>query len=147
MNIVLSKNHSENTTIGKSITQIASIEANVKNAISIYKPVVILSYDNDIYDVNYAYISEYGRYYFVENKTLLTGNRYELILRCDVLESFKNDIKNLRCIIDKQELTSLSNMYLNDGSFIVQNNEFNTIINFSNGFNENGDFVLICAGG
>ena len=39
------------------------------------------------------------------------------------------------------------NKYYNDGSFIVSSKEFIKTINFPNGFNENGEFILITAGG
>lgn len=41
---------------------------------------------------NYAYIPKIGRYYFVDNVTLL-GDACSLTLRCDVLTTFADSIK------------------------------------------------------
>ena len=59
----------------------------------------------------------------------------------------KIDIKSLTVILDKTQSIYKSNKYLDDGSFVVENKDFNTIYNFPNGFNEEGTFILICAGG
>ena len=64
-----------------------------------------------------------------------------------MLESFKNNILNLDCIVDKQEKEIASNKYINDGSFVTTSKQFNRMIEFPNGFNEKGSYILICAGG
>lgn len=147
MLINLIRNNSENNAINKSLTSISTENCVVKGSISMYTPSVILTYDGDMYDINYAYIEEYNRYYYVTDIVPTTGNRYELRLKCDVLESFRDDILNLRCIIDKQQNVDLSNKYINDGSYVVENKDYNTIYNFKQGFNETGTFILTCAGG
>ena len=62
--------------------------------------------------------------------------------------SNKNAIRNLTCIIDKQEnsATTYSDKYLDDGSFITECRTFNSILNFPQGFNDAGEFILITAG-
>lgn len=147
MEVKLLYNQSENNTIGKKVSTVSTVEVVAKNSISVNKPVLIITYSSNIKTANYCYISEYGRYYYIDEIIYLTGNRAEIHLSCDVLESFKNDILNLPCIIDKQQNKSKANMYLNDGSYVVQSNETNSIVSFPNGFNDNGEFILICAGG
>ena len=53
----------------------------------------------------------------------------------------------MNCIINKQQSATHSNMFLDDGSFVMENKEFNSVINFPNGFNETGEYILITAGG
>ena len=50
-------------------------------------------------------------------------------------------------IIDKQQNEGHSNLYLNDGSYVIDSRSYNTILNFSGGFNNGGKFILITAGG
>lgn len=147
MEIKLYKNLSENNVIGKSLTQIKSVEANLKNDVSVINPTLVLGYTANILDSNYCFIPKFNRYYFIDEIVPITGDRCIVKCRVDVLESFKEDIKSLTVILDKSQSIYKSNKYLDDGSFVVENKDFNTIHNFPNGFNEEGTFILICAGG
>lgn len=147
MEIKLYKNLSENNVIGKNLTQIKSVEANLKNDVSVINPIFILYYTDNILQSNYCFIPKFNRYYFIDEIIPITGDRCIVKCRVDVLESFKEDIKSLTVILDKSQSIYKSNKYLDDGSFIVENKDFNTIYNFPNGFNDKGTFILICAGG
>ena len=147
MEIKLYKNLSENNVICKTLTQIKSVEANLKNDVSIINPILVLNYTSNILDSNYCFIPKFDRYYFIDEIVPITGDRCIVKCRVDVLESFKEDIKSLTVILDKAQSIYKSNKYLDDGSFVVENKDFNTIYNFPNGFNEEGTFILICAGG
>ena len=147
MEIKLYKNLSENNVIGKTLTQIKSVEANLKNDVSVINPTFILYYTDNILQSNYCFIPKFNRYYFIDEIVPITGDRCIVKCRVDVLESFKEDIKSLTVILDKSQSIYKSNKYLDDGSFIVENKDFNTIHNFPNGFNDEGTFILICAGG
>lgn len=148
MNIKLCSSTSEIVAINKDISIIDDVSATIKGALSVENPVLILQYKSDIQpNVNYVYIQEYKRYYFVTDIINLTGGRYEIHCKVDVLTSFKYDILNLSCIVDKQSSKDNANMYLDDGSFVVQSKEFVDTINFPRGFNDNGEFILITAGG
>lgn len=147
MEIKLYKNLSENNVIGKTLTQIKSVEANLKNDVSVINPTFILYYTDNILQSNYCFIPKFNRYYFIDEIVPITGDRCIVKCRVDVLESFKEDIKSLTVILDKTQSIYKSNKYLDDGSFIVENKDFNTIHNFPNGFNDEGTFILICAGG
>lgn len=147
MEVILYKNSSENNVIGKSLAQIKSVEANLKNDVSIINPTLVLNYTANILNSNYCFIPKFNRYYFIDEIVPITGDRCIVKCRVDVLESFKDDIKSLTVILDKSQSIYKSNKYLDDGSFIVENKDFNTIHNFPNGFNDEGTFILICAGG
>ena len=147
MEVILYKNSSENNVIGKSLAQIKSVEANLKNDVSIINPTLVLNYTANILNSNYCFIPKFNRYYFIDEIVPITGDRCIVKCRVDVLESFKEDIKSLTVILDKTQSIYKSNKYLDDGSFVVENKDFNTIHNFPNGFNDEGTFILICAGG
>ena len=147
MEVILYKNSSENNVIGKSLAHIKSVECNLKNDVSIINPTLVLAYTANILNSNYCFIPKFNRYYFIDEIVPITGDRCIVKCRVDVLESFKEDIKSLTVILDKAQSIYKSNKYLDDGSFVVENKDFNTIHNFPNGFNEEGTFILICAGG
>lgn len=147
MEVILYKNSSENNVIGKSLAQIKSVECNLKNDVSVINPTLILAYTENILGSNYCFIPKFNRYYFIDEIVPITADRCIVKCRVDVLESFKDNILNLDCIVDKQENEIASNKYINDGSFVTTSKQFNRMIEFPNGFNEKGSYILICAGG
>lgn len=147
MDIKLCQNLSENNIINKTIQEIATATAVIKGALSVENPRLILTYNASLQDINYLKIAELHRNYYITDVINLTGGRYEIQAKSDVLESFKNDILGLSAIIDKQEGAESTNMYLDDGSYVTENKEFNTVINFPSGFNDAGEYILITAGG
>ena len=145
---LLYKNTSDNRVISKNITLIKEVSIELKSNVDFISPTIFLQTFNGCEDVNYLYIEEFKRYYFVNNINHLTGGRISLNCSVDVLMSNKNDILSLSCIIDKQENISsnFSDKYIDDGSFVTECRTFNSIINFPNGFNDNAEFILITAG-
>lgn len=148
MTIDILQTSSTNNVINKNVVSVKSgVSCNVKEPISITNPVVILSFDVETLKANYAYIPDYNRYYYINDIIPLTGGRIELHLSVDVLYSFKDDILNSTAIIDKQQNIGNSNVYLNDGSYVTQEKEFHSVINYPNGFLEDGEYILITCGG
>lgn len=138
---------SERNIINKDIRQVQSVNAVIKGEISVETPTLVLTYSGNVNSINYIMIPEFARNYFITDIINLTGQRYEIHCKSDVLESFKNSILGLTCVVDKQENSQLSNMYYNDGSFVSQEKEFIYTKNFPEGFLDNGEFILITAGG
>lgn len=147
MNIKLCQNFSENNIINKTIIEVDNVDAVIKGPLSIESPTLILAYDSSLQDINYLKIPELNRNYYISEIIDLTGSRYEIRAKSDVLESFKTDILALNAIIDKQQNLPQSNLFIDDGSFVYENKEFNSVINFPSGFNTSGEYILITAGG
>ena len=99
-----------NNTINKTLANETEFNIKLKGETDIKTPVVVLHSDNIIL-FNYAYIPEFNRYYFVDKIELFPNCIYNISLKVDVLESFKNDIKNSRGLISKQ--TNINNYYNN----------------------------------
>lgn len=146
MNIKIYHNYSANNKLNKTITLLIEKNVKLKNETNIIRPTIILTGDISN-NMNYVYIPKFNRYYYIVDKKSINNEMYEIFLEVDVLMSFKEIILNLHCIIDKQQDLTNINKYYNDGSFIVSSKEFIKTINFPNGFNENGEFILITAGG
>jgi hypothetical protein len=144
MIVELKYNSSDNNTINKNISSISCVNCILKDPVDIEKPRIILDTFN-YSNVNYVYIPEFNRSYFITDITNLTGGRVELALDVDVLESFKSSILSLSAIIEKQQNTG--NKYFNDGSFNVLASEFVQSYNFPEGFSDSGEFILITCGG
>ena len=146
MEITIYNNASSNNTVTKSITQIKQVAATFYEESSVIDPIILLDNDSALYKANYCYIPLFNRYYYIKNITVDNGRQMRLECHVDVLMSFKTDISKLSVIVNKQENDNY-NLYLDDGSLVTLNKNFNTVVNFPNGFNDNGEFILITAGG
>ena len=144
MQIEFYKNSSEKNKIGKFLSSVLTLNGNLRDECSITSPSILVE-ATSLVDYNYCYIPEFKRYYFISDITSVRNNLWRVSLKCDVLESFKKDILNLSCIVDKQQNQSYSN-YIDDGSYINRADSFVEIANYQNGFNSNGEFILITAG-
>lgn len=148
MQINLYRNLSENNKIGKQLNQIATIQAHLKEQTSALDIILeIQQNENILNNVNYIYIPLLSRYYFVTDKDIVTNRICRLLCHTDVLESFKDDITVLQVIADKAQQTDKTDLFIDDNSYVTENRLVNDIYNFSNGFNNNGEYILITVGG
>lgn len=88
-------------TIGKVLENEKEYNIKFKAQADRTKPVVVLMSETMI-DFNYAYIPDFNRYYFVEKIEVTPNKIYNISLRCDVLESFKNDILESSGFVNQQ---------------------------------------------
>lgn len=147
MNLTLYYNSSERRVIGKTLQNLGTVTGVLKGDASVMNPTFILeSGTRYLTGVNYLYWQETGRFYYIDDIQIVTGGRMVLYCSVDVLESFKTQIKNQTAIVDKQQNRNDSNIYFNDGSFRTDSREFYTIKSFANGFNDDGEFILVTAG-
>lgn len=147
MDVTLYKNSSQNNAINKSLTLVNTLTAVCKAPVSVEHPVLMIEYNSTDLDCNYAYITDFKRYYYIENITTLPGGRLELTLSVDVLMSFSSYILTTPVIVDKQEQLTIADKYFNDGSYLATQKEFVRIKEFASGFNDSGTYILIACGG
>ncbi len=95
INIQLYRNYSDNNYVSKDIRPIAGGEltARAPHEVSIIAPVLTFDYNTAFLLANYAYISEFGRYYFIKNIITDTAKRVHLELSVDPLMSFASQIR------------------------------------------------------
>lgn len=145
MRIKLYNTRSENNKLNKLLTEIQEIEnAKILNQASIINLTITIKRDlvSDFTNVNYVYIDNFSRYYFVEDVKIENGF---LILncRCDVLMSHREQISNIYCTIERNQ--NLSNGYLYDNNYKVLSYENIVCKQFPNGLTTNG-IILMTAG-
>lgn len=97
-------------------------------------------------NVNYCYIPQLKTYYHLSDIEFLEGNIVRFLGREDVLQTYKNEIKNLTCTIERQE--NRFNQYLSDPLYKVYSYKRVQTFPFPSGFdNSNCSFVLAVQGG
>lgn len=145
MKIRLYYNSSENNVIGKTLSDVIELDGNLRDSSDITTPVIMITSDTKP-NANYAYIDNFNRFYFISEITAYRSNSFILKLKVDVLESYKEQIKKLKVVLSGTENTGKS-MYLNSDIWIRNVKDKTDIITFPNGLSENGEFILITAGG
>ena len=104
-----------------------------------------------MYRVNYLYSYATKKYYFVSDIRWVTGSCLELICVEDVLESYKNEIRNITTLIERQE--NIYSPYIVDDELKVSTANRNTGIarvldKYSVGaLGNNFSFVITTVGG
>lgn len=144
MEIRLYSSSDETNKIDKTLTNEIVLNGTLKDETSVINPIILIE-ANNLTQYNYCYIPLFKRYYFIKDITVVRNNLFRLFLDIDVLMSYKDEILNLDCIVNKQENNSTP--YINDNSRIYENRNFTSIINYRNGFDDDGNFILITAGG
>lgn len=139
-------NSSENNRVSKVLSDKFELTGTLRGETNVINPEILIEHTNPT-GYNYAYIPEFNRYYFINEFTAVRNGLWRVRLAVDVLETYKTQIKQMPAIIDKQQNKGNSNLYLNDGSYVIDSRSYNTILNFSGGFNDGGEFILITAGG
>lgn len=99
MILTLYKTESSPNVIGKDLTDSLTITINLKATTNVIDPQLLLSKRPGInyLDYNYAHIDSLNRYYFIDSVEVLSGNVTRLVLRCDVLETYKDSVLNSNC--------------------------------------------------
>lgn len=98
--------------IGKTLTAGGTYSCNLKDTTSILNPVIIVRTSDPVYNYNYVYIQEFGRYYFINDIKSVNNNVWEISAHVDVLETYKDAILSNTAVIRRQ--STLYNTYLND---------------------------------
>lgn len=118
MTITLYQNFSENNRVDKDIREIATVTGTLRGGSSILNPSFRINTTNEaIIWVNYIFVHEWGRCYFVNDILSVRNTLWDFKCHVDVLSTYKNQIRNLSGIIARQE--NLYNLYLDDDKFLV----------------------------
>lgn len=143
MQIKLYKNLSEVNTIGKTLTEESVRTGTLKDGCSVLSPSVVLTGEN-LSGYNYAYIPQFSRYYFIKEITSVKSGLWEISMRVDVLETYKDSIKANTAIIKRQE--KIWDMYINDEKFKAESTNKTATIMFPQNHFNTVNFILTVAG-
>ena len=79
---------------------------------SVINPSFTIDIDTSIYSYNYVYIAYFGRYYYINDITVIDGARMLVTCNVDVLKSFATPIKS--CTVNTRRNENNYDMYLPD---------------------------------
>ena len=144
-NIRLMTNNSADNVADKNFTTIDTLTGTLKNETSITNPTIRIEYAGALQNVNYFYIPQFQRYYFISDIRSIRNDIWEITGHCDVLTTAwkLGELKQCKGITRKQE--KKWNLYLNDGSFRTYQDPIVTTELFPSGFST-FQYVLAVAG-
>lgn len=129
-------------TLNKNLSHVVDTECIIKYDFDRNTPTLVLAGN---YNANYAYAD--GKYYFLSNKIYETGHRVLYNMDIDVLMTYREDIKSSSAIRIRSNNNNV-NRYIDDTTaFVTQNKSTTQIIEYDNGLNEDGEFILVTVGG
>lgn len=144
--VTLKVNSSPVNKIGKTLTTGTDFSCQLKDNTSILSPTLIVSSQSSLAGFNYMYISEFGRYYFIDDIRSVNNQIWEISAHVDVLETYATQILANTAVIRRQK--SLFNLYLDDPEFKAYNTEVIKTEKFKggSGLTKNLKYVL-CVNG
>lgn len=119
----------EKIKLNKTFNIRATINGEIFTPCSVESPQLIVSSDSVSDSDTYFYVPYFNRYYFLDSKDEI-GDITTLTLICDVLMSFKEDIKN--CPLIAERSSNVFNGYIQDGEREFKNYSLNQYIKIGN---------------
>lgn len=144
MQLTLFQNVSDNNVISKTLVSNLVLIGELRNESNVVNPTILIEHANPS-SYNYAYIPDFGRYYYITDMRSIRTYLWQLTLRVDVLMSFANAIRQLPVIVSNAE---------NDDSRYMAGSQWATtvktktdVISFPSGLLDTGEYILITSGG
>lgn len=100
--------------------KIATLDIRLKDKTDLLNPKMELKVFSGWEKANYCYIPKLNRYYFINDINLGNANVLNMGCHVDVLMSYKNEIKKLNCLIERNEF--LFNGKIIDNELLVKTN-------------------------
>lgn len=151
MNITFMTNISEPRVVQKTVVSIFTITGTLRNDSPISKPSILVEGNNVATTplLNYAYIPDFNRYYYVKEITHQRNNLWIVDMVCDVLMSFSSSIMTSMALVEETTVDGAEriNHYMKSDSFVNVVKDKTDIITFPNAFGDQPYFILITAGG
>ena len=142
ISMTLYNNSAPINALDKSLSSIDTLTGDLRHESNVIDPVILIQRAS-ISNVNYAYIPEFNRYYFVKEIKSIRTNLWELHLHVDVLYTYRSQIRNNRALIYRQQ--NNFNLMLDDGIFRCKQNPRIYRYDFPVGLND-FHYILITMG-
>lgn len=133
MNVTFYLNISEPNKIYKNISTVQTItDAQFRDAVNLITPEFV--FESSLFDakaVNYCYIDELKRWYFIDSVECIRTNIYSVKCRVDVLYTYRNSILAVSGLINRAEDNDYHNKYLKDDERNFEIPKYHIPINFT----------------
>ena len=145
MQVILYKNTSPLNKISRSLGSPLTKTCTLRNNCDVLNPTIELEYDASLLTYNFAYIADFGRYYYI-NDSMIDGKKLVLKMHVDVLYTYRNIIQASQCVAKRS--SSHYNPDVHDDLCTYENgwDYYSGVLPYEFKAN-NGDYILTVAGG
>ena len=105
-NLKIYTNKSNQNIINKELELVSELNCTFKDDIDILNPVLLIK---NYTGGNYCYVSDFERYYYIDDVGLLKGGVYQLHCSVDVLKSYATELENAEYYSSDGVLHSVDN--------------------------------------
>lgn len=147
--IKLQNNKSAKNRIGKSITDIRTLEGTLRDSTSIINPTILFRINDvsDLKNCNYMTIPSFNRKYFVTDIKSVRNNMIEVSAHVDVLETYKDEIDDNTAIIARSSQKDFYNTYLDDSLLATYQDTYCVSYKFPSKFAKDDNSLILCVAG
>lgn len=124
----------------KNLTANGTFTGVLKGPCDILNPVIMIDSATYPENLNYAYIEQFKRYYFVTDIICEINGLYTLQMQVDPLTTYRQSISGKTAVIARQE--NSFDLYIPDADFKVEQRTRTQRIEFPNSFPRNPIYVL-----
>ena len=144
--IKLYKTSSDKRAVNKALTSVMDVTAEIWGDCDLLSPSLVLNVAPGV-NFNYLQILDApfnGRYYFVDNITIMQNGIIRVPCSIDVLMSHKSDIKKEMAILARQ--SNIANLYFNDPDLPIENRNNVSFKQFPKGLENKAYYYLLIGG-
>ena len=148
MTLELMNTSADKRYLSKSASLVKKVTCKIKEGTSIINPTVIIGKmtSSSIKKCNYAYISDFGRYYFINDIIETTAGQLEISMHVDVLKTYASQIRSISTLSRRQE--NVYCPYYEDKEALVRVNRFREKKNIGTvGGNDTNYYLTVNNGG
>ena len=143
--VTLYRSLSDRNHMTKNLTSPLDFSGSLRDSSPVTDPVLLIEAENPS-AYNYAFVPVFGRYYFIEGMTSVRTGLWELTLHVDPLMTYRYHLLNVSLIVEASTARG-ADEYLSGTPWVARVKELTDIINFPQGLPQEGEFILITAGG
>ena len=142
MTLTLYRTDSEVDKMYKSLSGSYQITGTLKDPTNMLSADIKCQLSSTYLDRNYAYIPEFGRYYFITDKTIEGTELVTLHLQVDVLMTYADVVSRQPMLIERSE--GNVNEYLADSMRPIFNYPMTLTKKFPNSFDPFNFYLTVC---
>lgn len=145
MNIEVYKNSTPKNRLYRKLTGHLTVAGHLIEPCDVLNPIIKVAYNAYHVNINYAYIADFGRYYFIERYEI-NGDTVTLYLHVDVLYTYRDQILHSQCIAERS--SSHYNVNLTDNMIQAEDGYRYNFSELPYTFDPaNGSYILMVTGG
>ena len=146
MQVILYTNTKPLNNLSRSLSAVGTITGTLREGCSILNPDITVEYNGAYLAANYAYIADFGRYYYFREAPTIQGKTMVLHLHVDVLYTYRAQIMAASCIAERS--SSNFDLMLPDSAYAEEAGYYYHSVSLPYSFRPDaGTYIISVTGG